>query len=128
MFLDTSVLVELLINDATSGRFKAIYDHIESEPAFISTVQIAELADWCLANHIDPAEALDLIGQIAELTPMDESTLITAARLKREMRTQGAAKFSLMDGIILASARAMNEQLLTFDSDFRPAEDVIVLD
>lgn len=128
MFLDTSVIIKLFINESTSKRFQTIFEHIENEAAFISMVQVAELADWCCANDVDPARALAMVRDIVELVPVDEPILLAAARLKHEMRKSGATKFSLIDGLILASARALNEPLLTFDADFRMAEDVVVLD
>jgi predicted nucleic acid-binding protein len=43
------------------------------------------------------------------------------------MRSKGLKRFSLMDGIILASARSIDQKLLTADSDFRKAEDAVLI-
>ncbi len=128
MFLDTSVVIELLINESTSKRFQSIFQHIENEPAFISLMQVGELSDWCLRNEVDPVEALAMVKDIVELAPVNEQILLAASRLKHEIRAKGVSKFSLMDGIILASSRELNEPLLTLDLDFRLADNVIVLD
>ncbi|MBI5000534.1 MAG: PIN domain-containing protein [Euryarchaeota archaeon] len=43
------------------------------------------------------------------------------------MRGLGIAKFGLLDGLILASARSVGQKLLTTDTDFRKAEDVVLI-
>ena len=43
------------------------------------------------------------------------------------MRKKGKSKFSLIDGIILASAQSINQKFLTKDNDFQKTKEVILL-
>jgi predicted nucleic acid-binding protein len=49
------------------------------------------------------------------------------SKVKHIYRNQGKTSFSLIDGIILVSARSINQDLLTKDTDFKKASDAIVL-
>lgn len=128
MFLDTSVVVELLLNETGSKRFEQIFSAIKAEPVFISLVQLGEVSDWCLANQLDPPEVLSRLKEIVEIVPLTEQAVLHGSRLKQEMRSLGASKFSLLDGLILAGAMELGETLLTFDGDFRHSEMAVVLE
>jgi len=128
MFLDTSVLIELLITEKDSALFFEIYDNIKDEPNFMSMIQVGEISDWCLKNAIEPKDTLSRLKEITEMIPINEDILFEGSSIKYDMREMGVKKFSLIDGIILASARSLNETLFTFDSDFRKADDVLLLD
>lgn len=127
MFLDTTVIVEILRGEAGSQRIENIIDNIRDEPLFISMAQIAELGDWCINNDIEPLKRITQIKEIINIIPLNEKICLDAAEIKHGMRKKGAKKFSLMDGIILASARSINQKLLTSDNDFRKVEDAILI-
>ena len=127
MFLDTTVIVEILRGEAGSQRIENIIDNIRDEPLFISMAQIAELGDWCINNDIEPLKRITRIKEIINIIPLNEKICLDAAEIKHGMRKKGAKKFSLMDGIILASARSINQKLLTSDNDFRKVEDAILI-
>jgi len=127
MFVDTSIIVEIFRDDKDSNKFQEIYEHIKDEPLFISIIQLAELSDWCLKNQINSEERVTRLKQIANVIPLNEKICFEAARLKHTMRKKSTSKFGLLDGIILASARSMNQRLLTTDNDFRSLSDAIVL-
>ena len=127
MFLDTTVLIEILQENAESIRFKEIYKHIEDDILFISIIQLAEVSDWCLREKLDVEECVVDITEFANVIPLSNAICLEGSKIKFEMRYQGAKKFSLIDGLILASARAVDQKLLTTDSDFRKADDAILL-
>jgi predicted nucleic acid-binding protein len=127
MFLDTSVIIEIFRNDKNSKKFQDLYMYIKDEPLFISTIQIGELADWCLKNNIDPEKRITKLKQILNVIPLNEKICYDAAQLKYTMRKKGVSKFGLLDGIVLASARSINQRLLTTDTDFRTLSDAIVI-
>jgi len=127
MFIDTSIIIEILREEKSSKQFQNIYGIIKDEPLFISTIQLAELADWCLRTNSNLEERIAKIKQIATIIPLTETICVEAARLKQDMRTNKIAKFGILDGIMLASARSMNERLLTSDNDFRTLSDVIIV-
>jgi predicted nucleic acid-binding protein len=127
MFLDTSVIIEIFRNDKNSKKFQDLYMYIKDEPLFISTIQIGELADWCLKNNIDPEKRITKLKQILNVIPLNEKICYDAAQLKYTIRKKGVSKFGLLDGIVLASARSINQRLLTTDTDFRTLSDAIVI-
>jgi len=127
MLLDTTILIEITRSDKDTKRFDKIFQFIEEEPLYISMIQIAEVADWCQRNDVRPSEFISQIKNIANVIPLDEDICIDGSNIKSEMRDKKISKFSLLDGIILASARSIDEKLLTTDSDFRKADDAIVI-
>jgi predicted nucleic acid-binding protein len=127
MFLDTSIIIEIFINDQKTKTFQEIYKHIKDEPLFISLIQIGEISDWCLRNNLDPEKRITKLKQILNVIPLNEKICYEAAHIKYTIRKKGVAKFGLLDGIILASARSINQRLLTTDSDFRTIEDAVVI-
>jgi len=127
MFLDTSILIEIFRSDKKTKTFQEIYKHIKDEPLFISIIQIGEISDWCLKNNIDPEKRITKLKQILNVIPLKEKICYDAAHIKYTIRKKGAAKFGLLDGIVLASARSINQQLLTTDSDFRTIGDAVVI-
>jgi predicted nucleic acid-binding protein len=127
MFLDTSIIIEIFSNDQKTKTFQEIYKHIKDEPLFISLIQIGEISDWCLKNKLDPEKRITKLKQILNVIPLNEKICYEAAHIKYTIRKKGVAKFGLLDGIILASARSINQRLLTTDSDFRTIEDAVVI-
>jgi predicted nucleic acid-binding protein len=127
MMVDTSVVIDLFLNDEGSKDFLLIMDSIKDEDLFISVIQIGELSDWCYRNRIDPSEVLGFIKKISEILPIDEGLIEEASRLKYNARTNGHVKFSLIDGIILSTAYRYEEILLTRDNDFRDLDGVAII-
>jgi len=127
MFLDTSIVVEIFRNEQTSDLFKEIYEYINDEPIFISIIQLGEISDWCLKHHINPNKRIEKLKQIVNLVPLSETICMEGSTIKHTIRKKGVKKFSLIDGMILSSARSINQQLLTRDKDFKSIKNVIVL-
>ncbi len=125
--IDTSIVIDLFLNIEGSREFDRIMDKIEDEDLFISLIQIGELADWCYRNKINTSEAMDFIKRISEVLSIEEDIVLDASRLKHVARSEGRSKFSLIDGIILSTARKYSEQLLTRDHDFLVFKEVIVI-
>ena len=127
MFLDTTIVIELLQGDSKSKRIEKILAFIKDEPIFISVIQLGEITDWCISAKADTFKPISQIKEIANIIPVNEKIAIEGAEIKHEMRNSGIKKFSLMDGLILASARSINQNLLTSDTDFRKAKDAVII-
>ena len=127
MFLDTSIIIEIFRSGKSSKQFEEIYYHIKDEPLFISIIQVGEISDWCLKNDIDPVKRILKLKHILNTIPLSETICLEGSQIKHDMRNREISKFSLMDGIILASARSINQKLLSTDNDFRKTSDVIIL-
>lgn len=128
MFLDTTIIMEILRSKKRSKKFQEIFDLVKDEPLFISVIQLGEISDWCLDNEIDPLDRISRLKEVVGIVPLSERICLEGSEIKHWMRERGVSKFSLLDGIILVSARSIDQKLLTTDSDFRKAEDAIILD
>ena len=127
MLLDTSTVVEIFRNPAGSAVLEGITVRMEDEEAFISIIQVAEVADWAERNKA-PAEArVDALKELARIVPIDQRICLDAAKIKRARRKEGFDSFGLIDGVILATARSIGQRVLTFDEDFKGEEDCILL-
>ncbi len=127
MLLDTSIIIEIFRSEKNSKTFEEIYELIKDEPLFISVIQIGEISDWCLKNNIDPEKRISKLRQLLNIIPLSEKLCFEGSQIKFNLRKKGISKFSLIDGIILASARSINQKLITMDKDFRKIKDAIVL-
>ncbi len=128
MFLDTSIIIDIFRYDEESIKFKKIFEMIENEPLFILVFQMCEISDWSLMNQIDPAEPIEFLKKTVNIISLSEGICLEASKIKYEMRKKGQKKFSIADGIILASARSINQTLLTRDGDFNRLKDVVLLE
>jgi predicted nucleic acid-binding protein len=128
MFLDTSIVVEIFRGGENTKTFQDIYEMVKEELLFISVIQIGEISDWCLKNGIDPTERVSQLKHIVNIIPLSEKICLEGSRIKYNNRRKGITSFSLIDGIILASARSVNQKLLTKDTDFEKANDAVVLE
>ena len=127
MFLDTSIIIEIFKTGKDSKKFEEIYSFIKDKPLFMSIIQIGEISDWCLKNRINPRERIDKLKKIMNIIPLNEKICIEGSQIKYKMRKKKIGNFSLIDGLILASARSINQELITIDNDFQKAKDVILL-
>jgi predicted nucleic acid-binding protein len=127
MFLDTSTLIEIFTQDKESVSYSRIIQNISGEEIFVSQIQLGEVADWCVRYRIPVMERLTAIRKFAQIVPLDDEIFERAALIKRARRKAGHSDFGLLDGIILASARAIGQRLLTFDFHYQGEKDCIVL-
>ncbi len=126
MLLDTSIIVDLLKGDEDIA--ETLKKEAQKEPFFMSLIQLGELADWALANRLDPLDVVDTVKKAVSPVDMTEELCLHAARTKRDQRKSGKDKFSLIDGIIAATASALNQKLLTRDRDFEGLEEAIIIE
>ncbi len=128
MLVDSSIVVELFRHKRTSKFFRDIMKRLGEQLLFVSLIELAEVADWCLRNSIPPEGRITAITEFAQIIPLDEAICKQAAIIKKDRRAKGYADFGLIDGIIVASARAQNQEVLTLDPDFEGEKDCVVLE
>jgi predicted nucleic acid-binding protein len=124
MFLDTTVLVDILRGD------QKVTDYIEKlaekEQLLFSIVSMGELADWSYSNKLDPNIVVSNVKSAAIVVNISEKICLEGSKIKQIQRRAGKVKFSLIDGLIAASAINIDETLLTRDRDFEGLEKVII--
>ena len=125
MLLDTSAIVEIFRSPAESVRFKKITGEIGDEEVYVSMVQLAEIAGWATRNRVPPEERIEAVKKMARLVPLDERICLDAAAIKQQRRRAGHDDFSLMDGVILATARSIGQRILTSDGAFIGENDCV---
>ena len=108
MFIDTSIIIEMISHDEEDELVLSILSKIKDRHLFISVIQIGEISDWCLRFGLDPYDVLNGLKEWLRPVKLSEKICIEGSILKMDFRKEGAKKFSLIDGIILASARSMN--------------------
>ncbi len=128
MFLDTTVLIDMFLHDREDKLLQEILHRIEGEELYISMIQVGEVGDWCRRNDVEPLSVMGDVEEFVIIMPIFNELCNDGSELKHEMRQKGASKFSLTDGIILASARSIGQKVLTRDKDFGLAEDAILLE
>jgi predicted nucleic acid-binding protein len=109
MFLDTSIIIEIFQSKKKSETFEEIYELIKDDPIFISVIQMGEISDWCLKNNINPEKRIFKLKQILNVVPLSEKICLEGSKIKYNIRKKGTKKFSLIDGIILSSARSIKK-------------------
>lgn len=71
---------------------------------------------------------MEAAARLLEFIPLAPELAVQGSALKSEARARPSGKdFSLIDGVVLASARSRGLRLLTFDSEFEGFPDVTVL-
>lgn len=124
MLLDTSVLIEMFTDDAKA---RQVESEIGKEEAYVSMVQIAELAAWAIRVGRPVRERIETTKELASVLPLDEEDCREAASIRDQRRKAGKNDFGIIDGILLATARSRGQRLLTFDRHFEGEEDCVVL-
>jgi predicted nucleic acid-binding protein len=127
VLLDTSTLVEIFRNPSESAVIDDITARIGDEEAYISIIQVCEIADWATRNKIHPEERVEAVKELARIVPLSGRICLDAAEFKHDRRNAGYKSFGVIDGIILATARSMGQRVLTFDRDFKGEKDCILL-
>lgn len=121
--VDTSAWVEYFGGTTKGAKLARI---METEPIATSVIALAELADKAERDNIPFAERLEFIKNCGTILPLSVPIALAAAKLKKRFRAQ-SPKFGLIDGIHLATALDEHAILLTADTDFRAAGNVMVV-
>ena len=124
MLLDTSAIVALFTSKRDADR---IEKEVGDSQLYVSQVQLAELADWATKSGVPAADRVEAVEQMASVVPLTKEICLDAARIKHSMRRKGVTGFGIIDGIILSTARSLEQTLLTFDTDFKGETDCVVL-
>lgn len=125
MFLDTTVLVDILRGDRKVLNY--VEEIAKKEHLLFSIVQIGELADWCHGNNLDPLKVTSDVKSIATVVNITERICLDGSKIKQKQREDGKGKFSLIDGLIVASAVNSEQMLFTRDRDFEGLEKVVII-
>ena len=112
VLVDTSAWIEWLIGSATGDE---VAKHLpDQQDWLVPTMVQLELAKW-LAREVgeDRADQVIAFTQDCQVVPIDTEIALVAAEACRENRLATA------DAIILATARAREASLVTYDGHFK---------
>ena len=124
MFLDTSALVAIFTSQKQAER---ISREVGDSQLYVSSIQLAELADWALRSGVPAAERVEAVEQMASVAPLTKDICLEGATIKSARRRRGILTFGIIDGVILATARSLGQNLITYDRDFAGEKDCLVL-
>src|SRR5687767_3325691 len=114
MFLDTTIILEILRRDPDDPWQRRFREQYGAEPLLCSPIQLGEVADYHRKHRLVPDESVARARGFLETIPVDEETALLASALKAEARSHRVGKdFSLIDGVVLAAARRRSQKLLT---------------
>ncbi|MFH1774872.1 MAG: PIN domain-containing protein [Methanobacteriota archaeon] len=123
MFLDTSAVIEHFLGSKRGERVAAI---LKREPCFISILSLAEAKIWCIKNNRDYAIWLEKTSKMVSIVEITKSICESGAEITHTMQKTNK-NFGLMDGLILATARSLNQGLMMKDAHFKGIEDVEII-
>ena len=121
--IDTSAWLEYINGTAKGLQIRTV---IEREEIATSMIAIAELADKLARNNKRFDITLQFIQRRAAIIDLSVAIALHAAQLKKDSRRK-SEKFSMADGIHLATARQEGAVLLTADTDFAGLENVRII-
>lgn len=121
--LDSSVWVEYLRGTEKGIKVK---NFVEKGGVGVSIIGIAELADKFEREKMNFNRHFMFIRNMSNIIPLSIHIAFHAARIKNQMRPNNP-KFSLADGIHLATAFQENATLITADKDFSGAKNVMII-
>lgn len=121
--IDASAWFEYFYGTPKGIKIKSV---IEREKIATSIIAIAELADKLARINHKFDIMLQFIQRRSAMINLSVPLVLIAAQLKKESRSK-KEKFSLADGVHLATARQENAILVTADNDFSGLEKVMVL-
>jgi predicted nucleic acid-binding protein len=124
MLLDTSAVVAIFTSKKAADR---IGKEVGDSELYVSQIQLAELADWATRHGAPAAERVDALEQLASVAPLTKEICLEAAAIKLARGKKGLSGFGIIDGIVLATARSLGQNMITFDADFAGEEDCVVL-
>ncbi len=118
--LDSSAWIEYFSGTKKGEEVQRL---IEDKRIATSILAIAEVADKLLRSKITIEEKIAFIHTSAVVLPVTMGISVLAAQFKNSIREHNQ-KFSLIDGIHLATAQQHHAIFLTTDNDFKGIENV----
>jgi|SRR3989344_6488064 len=121
--LDTFAWIEYF---QASKKGEIVKNLIENNKIATPIIIFAELADAYLRIGEELGERQNFIISKATIINLTTQACIEGAKIKIEMR-KTEKDFGLIDGIIYAIAKDLKAKLVTGDSHFKNAKDVVML-
>jgi predicted nucleic acid-binding protein len=121
--LDSSAWMEYFGGTVKGKRVKELVQH---KKIATSIIAVAEVAYAFEVRDTDFSENLRFMQSFSAILPLDIAICLRAALLKKQHRLR-QKKFSLADGLHLATALKEKAVLLTTDADFEDAKDVMII-
>ena len=128
--VDTYAWIELFIG---SEKGRIVKEKLGSaEEVYTPDIVLAELARKYAREGIELSvveERLSRISEISRIIPIDKGMAMKAAEVDRELKDKAKKAClrepSLVDAIVLATARALNANLITGDQHFKEESETI---
>ena len=123
--LDASAWIEYFEGTKKGAVVVEIVESPECE-LFTPMSVVAEVIKFYLHINKDPEPLLEAMQQLSFLVPLTMESSVDAARLYVAHRSKKNS-FGLLDAFVLATAREVGAKIVTFDNDFRPFKEAMIL-
>lgn len=130
--IDTFAWAEIIQGSALGSRAREAMK--QADLCLTPSIVVAEVASMCVRDGFEDPIIEGELGSIREssvIVPIDERIAIAGAHVAEELRASARARRiplpGLADGLVLATARRSNSNLLSGDPHFRECPETIWL-
>jgi predicted nucleic acid-binding protein len=130
--IDTFAWVEVIRGSPIGLRARQAME--SADHCFTPAIVMAEIASKCFRDGLPDSRSLQhlrAIREASEIVTIQDPIAVSAAHAVEELRkfarSAGLPPPGLADGLILATARSKNSQLLTGDPHFRDSVETVWL-
>lgn len=122
MLLDTYAWIEFFNGTSKGENVKELIGKTE---CFTSAISIAELSEWIEREGLERQKIMGYVKGLSTILALENDSLELAGIIKIEKR-KNVKGISLIDSIIIATARQYKLQIITGDAHFK-GENVLML-
>jgi predicted nucleic acid-binding protein len=123
LLFDTHAWIEFFRGTPKGVRVR---DLLAQGKAFASEATAAELTIWALRNGFNPDRYLASVERLATFIPLTRDALVAAGKVSYE-RKKSSKEWGLLDGMVYATARLNDLEVVTGDEDFAGLPGVVLL-
>lgn len=123
LLIDSWAWIEYFRGTPEGGLVKQL---IQGRELLSSILTLAEIANWCERESLEPAYYIQSVKNLSGIIPLDEEIAETAGRMLTRLR-QTSPGIGMIDALIYTQAAASRTELLTGDPHFKNLHGVIYI-
>jgi len=123
MLLDTYALVEFFKG---TGKGKQVEKIIKTETAYASIVSVAEIAEWCFKNDLEPEKYLDAINSSIIVLNFNETVMLLAGQINFENKKK-IKNWGMIDSLIYSTGIFYKLKIVTGDNHFKNLPNTLII-
>lgn len=124
MLIDSWAWIEYF---RASPNGQKVREALSNSEIYTSVLSLAEIADWCVRNHLEPQNYIPAVLHYSSMLQIDEQTAEAAGRLVSRLRKISAG-IGMVDTILYTQALENKMNILTGDPHFKKLEHVLFIE